>query len=261
MRLRDKKRLDVEQVVYAAISICSFILLWQLIVMFTAVGNTLPGPFTTIKNFFTAFVKPVGKYTLLIHVLYSLTRVLVGYFIAAVFGVCIGVLMGWFRLVEAILRPIIEALRPIPAIAWIPIAIIWLGLGETSKLFIMFISAFMVIVQNTYDGVRRVDPVLVGAAKMLGASTPHIFKTVVLPASVPQIFAGLQNALSVAWMTVLACEMVRSTEGVGWMIVMGMDTGNNAQILVSMVCISIMGYLLATVMRGVEGRLCAWNRV
>ena len=260
MRLRQMRKIDTEQIICAVIAIGAFLLLWQLAVMFTAVGNTLPGPVATVRNFFLAFVEPIGRHTLPIHILYSLLRVLAGYCLAAVIGIVIGVLMGWFRLAEAIIKPIIEALRPIPAIAWIPIAIIWLGLGETSKLFIMFISAFMVIVQNTYDGVQRVDPVLIGAAKMLGANTTHIFKTIVLPAAVPQIFAGLQNALSVAWMTVLACEMVRSTEGVGWMIVMGMDTGNNAQILVSMVSISIMGYILATVMRGVEQKLCAWNK-
>lgn len=255
-----KKKIDFEQVIYAVCAVGAFLLIWQLAVMFTDVGKMLPGPFATIKNFCVALFKPIGKHTLIIHVLYSLARVLSGYLIAAVAGIAIGVLIGWFGLAEAIIKPIIEALRPIPAIAWIPIAIIWLGLGEASKLFIMFISAFMVIVQNTYEGVKRVDPVLIGAAKMLGASDAHIFKTIVLPASIPQIFAGLQNALSVAWMTVLACEMVRSTEGVGWMIVMGMDTGNNAQILVAMVCISIMGYLLATIMRGVEERLCAWNK-
>lgn len=114
--------------------------------------------------------------------------------------------MGWFKILEAVLKPVIEVLRPIPAIAWIPISIVWLGLGEESKLFIMFLSAFMVIVMNTYDGARRVDDVLVGASRMLGASNFQVFKTIVFPASVPQIFTGLQNALSVAWMTVLAAE-------------------------------------------------------
>ncbi len=257
--MKKKKFVSIEAFACGAASIIAFLLIWQLAVSFTSVGMLIPGPLTTFTDFFEAFVIPIGQHTILYHVGVSLLRVLAGYVLAAVLGISIGLIMGWFKVLEAVIKPLIEVLRPIPAIAWIPISIVWFGLGEESKLFIMFLSAFMVIVMNTYDGARRVDEVLVGASRMLGANNFQVFKTIVFPASVPQIFTGLQNALSVAWMTVLAAEMVRSSEGVGWIIVMGMDNGNTAQILVGMVCISLMGFLLATVMRKIERKLCAWN--
>lgn len=253
------KKLNTEAVICGGLSILAFLLLWQFAVSFTSVGLLIPGPVTTFKDFFESFVIPIGQHTILFHIGVSLLRVLAGYVLAAALGICIGLVMGWFKILEAVLKPVIEVLRPIPAIAWIPISIVWLGLGEESKLFIMFLSAFMVIVMTTYDGARRVDDVLVGASRMLGASNFQVFKTIVFPASVPQIFTGLQNALSVAWMTVLAAEMVRSSEGVGWIIVMGMDNGNTAQILVGMVGISLMGFVLAAAMRKIERKLCAWN--
>ncbi len=253
------KKFNVEAFICGGASILAFLLLWQWAASFTQVGKLIPGPVTTLINFLKSFVVPIGQHTILFHVGVSLLRVLAGYILAAVLGICVGLVMGWFKILEAVMKPLIEVLRPIPAIAWIPISIVWLGLGEKSKLFIMFLSAFMVIVMNTYDGARRVDEVYVGAARMLGANDFTVFRTIVFPASVPQIFTGLQNALSVAWMTVLAAEMVRSSEGVGWIIVMGMDNGNTAQILVGMVCISLMGFVLAMIMRRIERKLCAWN--
>jgi ABC-type nitrate/sulfonate/bicarbonate transport system permease component len=112
---------------------------------------------------------------------------------------------------------------------------------------------------NSSMGASRVNSILVGAAKMLGANKIQVFYRIVLPATVPSIFAGLQIALSTAWMVVLAAEMVRSSEGLGWMIIAGMESGNFPQIITGMMAISIVGLILVNLMRGVEMWLCKWN--
>ncbi len=128
-----------------------------------------------------------------------------------------------------------------------------------TKYFIIFLSAFSSITYTTFSGVHMVDPVLIGAGRMLGANSFQVFTTIILPASVPYIFSGMQVALGTSWATVVAAEMVRSSEGVGWIIVSGMEANNITQILVGIVAIGVMGFLLATLLRKIENVLCAWN--
>ena len=180
--------------------------------------------------------------------------------VLAVIGVILGLGMGWSKTIEAIFSPLFRIIRPIPPIAWIPISIIWLGLGEDAKIFLIFLASFSNVTLNAWSGAKSVDPALIGAAEMLGANRVQIFFTIVLPASVPPIFAGLQVALSSSWGTVLAAEMVRSSEGLGGMIVSGMNNNDMVQILVGIVTIGIVGFFLAVIMRKVENVLCRWNK-
>jgi len=126
--------------------------------------------------------------------------------------------------------------------------------------FIIFLGSFTFITVNTYDGTKNVDKTLMGAARMLGASERQVFTRVVLPSAVPYIFAGLQIAITAGWSAVVAAEMIRSDEGVGWLIVMGMSTGNTIQIMVGIVAIGAIGFILATLMSALERRLCLWNQ-
>ena len=150
-------------------------------------------------------------------------------------------------------------MRPIPPIAWIPLAILWFGIGETSKYFIIWLGAFINVTLNAWEGARRTDQTLIGAAQMLGAGKLQVFMKIILPSAMPQIFAGLQTAMSSCWMAVLVAEMVRSTEGVGWIIIRGTDTGNTAQIIVGMITIGVIGFLLASIMGWIERKVCSWN--
>lgn len=243
----------------AAIAIAVFLVVWQLVVLFTKAGLVLAGPIETISAFIQAIWSPIGTHTIEGHILWSLSRVLVGFLLGSLAGIALGILMGWFRPFSAFFRPIFEILRPIPPIAWIPLSIVWFGLGESSKYFLIFYSAFCAVTMNAYSGVRAVDPELMGAARMLGASNRQVFTTVVLPSCVPQIFAGLQIAIGTSWATVVAAEMVRSSEGVGWVIIKGQDSNSTVQILVGIVAIGIVGYILAVTMRAIEAKLCRWS--
>ncbi len=248
-----------QKIVCAVISIFAFIVLWYLGTNGTRSGQIIANPIEVLKKFFQSFVIPIGTNTIIGHILWSLSRVMIASIIASVVGITLGVTMGWYKTVEAIFRPLFEVIRPIPPIAWIPLAILWFGLGETPKYFIIFLAAFANVTVNVYDGAKSVDPELVGAAKMLGASDRRTFTSIVLPATVPHIFAGLQIALGSAWATVVAAEMVRSSEGIGWVIITGQDANNTVQILVGILAVGIIGYLLAILMRVIETKLCAWS--
>lgn len=244
----------------AVAAFVGFIVIWQLAVSFTAIGRMIPAPVEVFSYFFRSCVTPIGKeYTLPVHALISLKRIVIGYAAAVILGIACGIGIAMSRTFNAIFKPLFELIRPIPTLAWIPLALVWFGSGEMSKYFIVFYGAFANIVINTHAGISSVDPVLIGAARMLGAKENQLLTTVILPASVPHIFSGMQIALSASLMGVIASEMVKANEGVGWVIFAAQETGNTVQILAAMVAIAILGFVIATAMRAVERKLCAWN--
>lgn len=245
--------------IYGVVGIFLFLCIWYSATKLTTLGEVMPDPITVFSGFFTAFIEPIGTHSMIIHILTSLRRMLVPYCIGGVLGVVIGVIMGWYKVADAIFMPFIQMFRPIPPIAWIPLSIVWFGFDESSKYFLIFLACFFTIALTTYNGVHSVDETLVRAARMLGAKDSQLFTTIVLPTTVPYIFSGLQVALGSAWATIVAAEMIRSSEGVGWIIIAGQDTGNMVQIMVGIVAIALTGLLITSVMRGVENKLCEWT--
>ena len=146
----------------AAISIAVFLLIWQLAVMFTDVGIVMVGPVEVIGRFFVSMVEPIGHDTIQMHILWSLSRVMTGFMLGSVLGIVLGILMGWFRPMNALFRPLYEIIRPIPPIAWIPLSIVWFGIGEPSKYFIIFLAAFSAITMNAFAGDCRSRSALPG---------------------------------------------------------------------------------------------------
>ena len=248
-----------KRVFFGAIGIFVFLCIWYVATALTALGTVMPDPITVFTGFFTAFVEPIGTHSLTMHILISLRRMLVPYIAGGVLGVLVGILMGWYRVADAILMPYIQMIRPIPPIAWIPLSIVWFGFSEGSKYFLIFLACFFTIALTTYNGVHSVDETLVRAARMLGAKDNQLFTSIVLPTTVPYIFSGLQVALGSAWATIVAAEMIRSSEGVGWLIISGQETGDMTQIMVGIVAIALTGLLITSIMRGVESKLCAWT--
>ncbi|MDD5016983.1 MAG: ABC transporter permease [Eubacteriales bacterium] len=244
----------------AIISIGAFLLIWHIATNGTKLGELMPGPIELISSLIKSTYTNIGKYTIIGHILFSLSRVLIAFTVGGVIGILLGTAMGWYKTAEAIFRPFYEMIRPIPPIAWISLAILWFGLGEIMKYFVIFLAAFSIITYNAFAGAQAVDPVLIGAAKMLGAKDSRIFRSIVFPSAVPYIFAGLHTAISASWATVVAAEMVRASEGAGWLIIQGMEMNNMIQILIGIIAIGIVGLLLSIIMRGVEAKLCAWSK-
>lgn len=257
-----KKKFNAIKFAVGALAIACFLSVWFFATREgTTLGKLMPNPAEVASRLMEATYEKIGPMTIWGHMWNSMRRVLVGFCIASVSGILLGLAMGWNRTCEAIFRPIFELLRPIPPLAWISLAIVWFGLGEGGKYFIIFVSGFSNVTINVYTGAKAVDPELIGAAKMLGCSNRCIFTSIVLPSSVPYIFTGLQIAISSSWAAVVAAEMVRSTNGIGWLITAGQSIGDMGQVMVGIIVIGVVGFLLATIMRGVESKLCAWSRV
>ncbi|WP_409967578.1 ABC transporter permease [Bengtsoniella intestinalis] len=254
-----KKKINLAQIFWGSVGILFILVVWFIASQQETLGKLMPNPLDVFSYIFVSFVEPIGKYTIGVNILYSMSRVMVGYLLACVVGITLGFLVGWFKVGEAIIKPFYLLLKSIPSISWIPLAIMWFGIGEESKYFIIFIAAMLIIMTNAIDGVADVNQDYIGVARMLGTSEKQIFFKVVFPSAVPQIFNGLQVGLSAAWASVVAAEMVASSEGAGWLILMGQNSVNMVQIFAGIIIIGVMGLVLALVMRWAEAKLCAWN--
>lgn len=193
------------------------------------------------------------------HLLFSLIRVLMGFGIAAFIAVPLALLMGYIRPFEHFLFPINEIARPIPPLAWIPVAVVLLS-GELKVVFICFLGAYFPILINTLHGVRSIDPLLFDAARTLGANRSDIFFKIVVPGASGNMMTGLRIGLGIAWMTIVAAEMIGSTNGVGWYIyTSALVQGVYVQALGGMLLIGLVGYIIFLTMEIAERRFLRWR--
>jgi ABC-type nitrate/sulfonate/bicarbonate transport system permease component len=189
----------------------------------------------------------------------SLLRAAEGFVIAAVFGVLTGCLTGSSRLARDIIDPILELLRPIPPLAFLPLFIIWFGLGELSKVLMIAFSAFFVIYVNTYQGVRYADPLLMRAAQSLGASPQRTFFTISLPSAVPEIFTGLRLGMGMSFFVLVAAELLAADSGMGFRIQEARWQFRIDHMIYGAVQIGVIGYILFALLHKLENRLLAWK--
>ncbi|HQT00921.1 MAG: ABC transporter permease [Hydrogenophilales bacterium 16-64-46] len=188
----------------------------------------------------------------------SMRRILFGFGIATVLGIALGLLIGQYRPVRALLFPVFEVLRPIPAIAWVPMAIMLWPSNETSIVFITFLGSFFPILLNTIHGVNSVDPVLVRAARCLGASESALLRQVILPASLPHIFTGLAIGMGVAWVSLIAAEMISGQYGIGYFTWEAYSLIEYADIAIGMIVIGVLGLACSGAIRLVGNALMPW---
>lgn len=239
------------------------LLLWQGVSLTGLVpGYKLPSPWAVFAGFFELAVTGMPPGHLLHnHLLYSLYRVAVGFFAAGLLAVPLGLVLGWSPFCRELVTPVVEILRPVPPLAWIPISILWFGIGIGSAGFIIFLGAFFPILLNTIAGVTSVNPTLVEAARTLGARERHILTKVFLPGAVPSIFVGLRIGLGIGWMTLVAAEFtgVRSGFGLGYMIMTARDIQRPDEIIAGMVVIGLTGLLIDSFLRAAQTRIIRWQ--
>jgi NitT/TauT family transport system permease protein len=187
------------------------------------------------------------------HVWTSIMRVGIAYFAATAIAIPLGILMGWFKPLDRALNPLFQLMRPISPIAWTPIAILWFGIGGISPIFLIFLGAFFPQVVATAAAVRGVGPHYVRAARNFQLSGPRFFARVLFPAALPEILTGMRVALGVAWLVVVAAEMVATESGLGYMIIDARNQVTRYDLVVgAMVLIGIIGLILDGIMRQVE---------
>jgi len=245
------KNNNKKYIILSVCSICIFVLLWFLITdVFALVSQImLPGPIEVVKSFMDKIVNvnPDGA-TLFQHILASLKVALMGFFLGIIIGIPLGIAMGWFENLDKFLKPIFDLIRPIPPVAWIPLMIMWLGIGIMSKAVIIFFSAFIPCVINAYAGIKQTRSVHIWVAQTFGASRMTILWKVAIPTAFPYIFTGICLSLGLAWTSLVAAEMLASTKGLGFMIQMGRMLARPDIILVGMITIGGLGALLAGIL-------------
>jgi taurine transport system permease protein len=190
----------------------------------------------------------------------SATRVLTGFLLSALVGVPLGLIMGMSRSVRAALSPIVSIIRPLPALSWIPLSMLWLGIDEQQKYAIVFMGSFASVLVYTTDATLRVDRTLIDAARNLGANRAQVIRFVVLPGALPNILSGLKVVLAIAWTCVISAEMVGANSGLGFRIWTAKEWSDTGQVLVGMLSISLTVLVLDILFRSLERLLLPWQR-
>jgi ABC-type nitrate/sulfonate/bicarbonate transport system permease component len=242
------------------VSTIAFFIIWDYVAFNRFLGSALARPYEVLLQLANMMVNPIAGKDLIGHIWASTQRILAGFAIGAVLATPLGLFMALNRYVNAIVKPVFDLIKPMPPIAWISIAILWFGIGEPSKIFIIVVGTFVPCLLNAYNGVRLIEPQLYDVVRMLGGNRRDEILHVCFPAAFPAIFAGLQISLSCAWTCVLAAELVSARSGLGFIILLGMTQSKPALIVGGMVVIAMVAWLTTLLVTGLEKVLCPWKR-
>lgn len=197
--------------------------------------------------------------TLPVHIVASVSLVIEGFLIAASSGTILGLAMGWSPRFAAVVNPVFQLVRPIPPLAWIPLAILWLGLGNAAKVFVIWLAAFVPAVINTETGVRDIPKHLIEAADMLGTGRVRLIWRIVIPAALPVVFTGFRLSLQASWTTLVAAELVASVYGLGHVLNTAQQDIDPGMIFVGMAAVGVFGWLTSLALGLIERWLLAWH--
>jgi len=248
--------------VLRTVSLLLFFVLWWSVSLLNAhvlkVFNPilLPAPDEVLR----AGIKMAASGELLKHITSSLSRVVWGFGIAAALGIVVGTALGRSRLLEHLVEPMLEMLRPIPPLAFLPMMVLWFGIGEASKVAFITYAAFFPIFTTTIEGIKYVDPILIRAASSLGASERQIFWHVVLPAATPNIITGMRLAFGLSFFVIVAAEFIAADSGLGFLINDARTFFLVSNMLLGAAVIGIIGVLANVLLRKLEGRLLRWRK-
>ncbi len=233
------------------------IVIWELsYIIFTISNKIIPPP----SELLLVFINLIKNGELLEHSIASLKRVLIGFGISTVFSVVLGLSTAYYKPLRNFLNPIIEVLRPIPPIAWIPIAIVFLGLGDSSAFFIVFLGSFFPIYSNTYHGAISLPSKFKNISRTLEISKYSYIKNVLFRHSLPNIFAGLKIGLGMAWMSVIAAEMIGAQSGLGYFIQINRLILGTDKIIIGMIIIGLIGLILTKLIGVIEKYSIPWMK-
>lgn len=225
-----------------------FVLAWDLAVRGSG-SDLFPKPWDVLCG----IVELASKGLLLKYIVASLFRVSVGFLLAVLVGVPLGLVCGWFPLLFRALNPLIQVLRPISPIAWIPVAILWFGVDDRAPIFLIFLASVFPITVSSMAAVQNIQPVYIRAARNFGLGRAELFRRVILPATLPQVITAIRIALGVAWLVVVAAEMIAVNSGLGFLIIDARNAGKRYDLVVAgMVLIGLIGLCLDQLVRRLE---------
>lgn len=234
------------------------LIVWQGVVAAGVVApNVLPPPTTLVSTLHELLLDGV----IFQHVAVSSLRVLIGFSIGASLAVVIGSVVGLSHRAEQIIEPTFQALRAIPSLAWVPLLLLWFGIDEVPKIILISIGAFFPVYLNLVSGIHNVDRKLVELGGVYGLHGWALVSRIFLPAALPNLFVGLRSGLSLAWMFLVAAELIAATKGLGYLLTDGRETGRADLVIVSIVVLAILGKLSDGVLSWLEHHFLSWRDV
>ena len=243
---------------YIWISVASVILFLCFWYFVTAIlkmfpNTTLPNPIAVFRTFFRKMTTtaPDGA-TLPEHIGSSLKIAMSGYFLAVVIGTPLGIVMAWYKKIDLFVRPLFDLIRPVPGIAWIPLMIVLFGIGDSSKIITVFLSAFIPCVLNSYTGIKQTKDVHLWVGQTFGASNFQMLINVAIPTALPMIMAGARVALGSSWTCIVAAELLASVKGLGYMIQQARGIYRPDIIISGMIAIGLIGILISWILGKIE---------
>jgi ABC-type nitrate/sulfonate/bicarbonate transport system permease component len=241
-RRRERRRRTLR----GAIGIAVLLAVWQAMSVAYDLQLILPPPLAVARTIVDTLTLNTDRWlygaNIYQHLAASFVRAVSGFAIASAFAIPLGLLVGRFRSVREYIDPVIRSLYPIPGIAWIPLAILWFGLGNTAVIFVVFIAEFFPLYFNTEAGSRNINPILIDAARCFGARSFTLLRRVILPASLPYIVTGMRIALGGAWRMIVAGEMLASQSGIGSVLMESRYQLRATDLMMAMILISVVGY-------------------
>ncbi len=239
-----------------------FLVAWEVAAILIDNPFILPTIESVAAVLITPFAPILGTGSLVENAAVSLARVLTGFLIGAALAIPLGVAMGRWPIVEELVDPLVQIFRPVPPLAWVPLALAWFRIGLTSMVFIIALGAFFPVLLNTLDGVRSVKRTWVEAAMTLGATERQLLGRVILPGALPTIWTGMRVGFGIAWMCVVAAEMMPGTNsGLGYLILYSYNFSQVQVIVAGMIVIGLIGLLIDIALRQVELRRFRWREL
>jgi ABC-type nitrate/sulfonate/bicarbonate transport system permease component len=246
------------------LAVLAFFVVWHFASVTGLFGRISPDYSTLLlpppKVVFKALAQMAWSGYLWEQVSVSLVRVLIGFSLSVLIAVPLGIAVGLYPAVNNVAEPFVRIFAPIPGVAWIPLAILWYGLGDQAAIFIITVSAVFPVLLNTVQGVRGVDTHLIDAARTMGATRWQIIRRVMLPSLVPYLVTGFRTGLGYAWRVVITAEMVGVPRGIGYMLAVGRSTGHTEITIVTMICIGVLMLAIEELVFGpLERRTQSWR--
>ncbi|MBV2159190.1 ABC transporter permease [Achromobacter denitrificans] len=256
MSIRTSSR-ETRLIWISALSLLGFLLSWEALCRAGAVDPIfLPAPSQVLAR----ALSMSDQGTLFYNVLASTRRVMVGFMAAVAVAIPLGILLGTSKVARAVFDPIISFLRPLPSMSWIPLSLLWFGITETQKYSIVFMGSFVPALLYVMEASRSIDPVLVRAARNLGANRWQVMGEVLFPGCLPQIISGMKIILGLSWTCVISAELVASKEGLGFMIMNGKEFFQTDTVVLGMVLISFTVLVTDLCLRLLERWVLSWQR-
>lgn len=232
------------------------LIVWEAAVRFNLLdAYVFPAPTTILQK----IIELAQEGTLWGHVGITFFRVLIGFLAGTITAVILGSIVGYFKWFEQLMDPLIQAFRSIPSLAWVPLFILWMGIGESSKVMLIAVGVFFPVYLNIVSGIQAVDRKLIEVGKIYHFTPLQIVRCIILPASLPSFLVGLRSGVGLGWMFVVAAELMGASQGLGYLLVVGQNTYSPELIIASIILFALLGKATDSLLKALEGRALKWQ--